>query len=481
MFRNQRAAGFLDPAQLDTPLLHFTRDKRDTFRVRDACEGVQIFGAIGSGKTSGSGATIARQYLRAGFGGVVLCAKPEERKVWEGYAHDTGRMEDLIIVSSDHPWRFNFLDYELRRTSRGGGMTENLVNMLTVITEIVEGKQDMGGGDRFWERAMNELLRNAIDILSLSRGTLTLQNIYDLVMSAPEHPEQIGSEHWRATSFCAECIRIAERKNKTPREQHDFEMAAKYWLKAYPTLDPRPRTSIVATFTTIADILLHGIAWELFCTEINIVPEVTYRAGKIIVLDVPIQDFLEVGRVVQGIFKFMFQRAVLRRDADTHPLPVFLWADEAQYFVNSFDFQYQAVARSARACTVYLTQNRSLYEAAFGAGGKDKTDALLGNFQTKIFHANSDPVTNTFAADTIAKEWTTRGNYGTSRSAEGHSVSGGGSDALEYKVQPGEFTTLRNGGTDNNLLVDAIIFQGARRWPSTGEPYLRATFQQKRR
>ncbi|MBZ0304322.1 MAG: TraM recognition domain-containing protein, partial [Anaerolineae bacterium] len=254
-----------------------------------------------------------------------------------------------------------------------------------------------------------------------------------------------------------------------------------FWLKSYPNLAARTRSSIVATFTSIASILLNDVVWELFSTDINIVPEVTYRNRKIIVLDVPIQSFLEVGRVAQGIFKFMFQRAVLRRDTDIDPLPVFLWADEAQYFVNSFDYHYQSVARSFRACTVYLTQNRSLYDAAFGAGGKDKTDSLLGNFQTKIFHANSDPVTNEYAANVIAKEWTTRTNYGRSTTDDGRTTSSGGSESLEYKVQPAEFTTLRNGGSDNQRLVDAIVFQGARRWRSTGEPYLRTSFEQQKR
>ena len=90
----------------------------DTWTIRDACEGVQIFGAIGSGKTSGSGAAIAKAFLNSGFGGLVLCAKPEERQLWQQYARETGREAHLFIFSPDHAWRFNFLDYELRREGR---------------------------------------------------------------------------------------------------------------------------------------------------------------------------------------------------------------------------------------------------------------------------------------------------------------------------------------------------------------------------
>ena len=47
----------------------------DTWRIKDACEGTVIFGGTGSGKTSGSGRALARSFLAAGFGGLVLCAK----------------------------------------------------------------------------------------------------------------------------------------------------------------------------------------------------------------------------------------------------------------------------------------------------------------------------------------------------------------------------------------------------------------------
>src|SRR5687767_13142327 len=85
------------PFSLDTPLLYLSSS--DAWTIRDACEGVQVFGAIGSGKTTGSGAALARAYLRAGFGGLVMCAKPEERQLWQQYAEETGRSEHLVIFS----------------------------------------------------------------------------------------------------------------------------------------------------------------------------------------------------------------------------------------------------------------------------------------------------------------------------------------------------------------------------------------------
>ena len=68
---------------LDRPLLWF--GPKDTWKIRDACEGTAVFGATGSGKTSGSGRAIAHALLKAGCGGLVMCAKPDE--VENAYAH----------------------------------------------------------------------------------------------------------------------------------------------------------------------------------------------------------------------------------------------------------------------------------------------------------------------------------------------------------------------------------------------------------
>jgi hypothetical protein len=464
------------PYHLDTPLLQLS--PTDIFTIRDACEGVHITGSIGSGKSSGSGEAFAKSYLSAGFGGLVMCAKPEECSIWKRYAEETGRADDLVIFSADSRWFFNYLYYELAHSGRGGGQTESVVNLFTRIVEIIEGKQEVAGGDQYWERTMKELVRNGVDLLSLGKETITLDDLVKLIADAPQSPQQLADKDWRAASFCVECVTAAEGRELTTRERHDLEASVRYFFKTFATLGDRTRSSIVSVFTSIADILQHGIIWELFCTETNIVPETTYKDGAIIVLDFPIQEYQEQGRIIQGIWKYMFQRAVLRRNVKEYPRPVFLWADESQNFVSSYDFLYQAVARSARACTVYLTQSISNYYSVLGEAAHDETHALLGNFNTKIFHANSDHPTNQYAADLIGQNWMTVYNFGSNMTEEGQSHSGGGSQALNYKVIPSAFTTLRKGGEPNNLEVEAIVFQGGRVWNQSRDTYLNVIFKQ---
>src|SRR5688572_16760293 len=101
------------PFSLDEPLLWWS--DTNPWTIRDACEGTQIFGDVGSGKTSGSGKTLAQAMLSAGFGGLVLCKKVDEAENWIQYAHETGRTEQLLIINPRQPWRFNFLDYTFQR------------------------------------------------------------------------------------------------------------------------------------------------------------------------------------------------------------------------------------------------------------------------------------------------------------------------------------------------------------------------------
>ncbi len=69
------------------PLFHPQTPLRDwgdgqAFRLADAQTGVCVLGATGSGKTSGPAKDLAYGCLAAGFGGLVLCAKAEERGQW---------------------------------------------------------------------------------------------------------------------------------------------------------------------------------------------------------------------------------------------------------------------------------------------------------------------------------------------------------------------------------------------------------------
>ena len=120
---------------------------------------------------------------------------------------------------------------------------------------------------------------------------------------------------------------------------------------------------------------------------------------------------------------------------------------------------------------MYLTQNLPSYFAAFsGPNSRSEVEAFVGNLQTKIFHANGDPTTNNWAADSIGKTHQIRLSSGLSEGVAraGSTQNAGASQSIEFLVQPQAFTMLRTGGPDFEMQVDGIIFQAGRRWNVPG-------------
>jgi type IV secretory pathway TraG/TraD family ATPase VirD4 len=228
------------------------------------------------------------------------------------------------------------------------------------------------------------------------------------------------------------------------------------------------------------DIFLRGALRELFCTSTNIIPELSFE-GAVIVINLPVKEFSEVGQLAQILFKFIWQRASERRDVSVRNRICFLWADEAQFFVTPRDAEFQSTARSSRIATVYLTQNLPAY---FSHIGQHDAHSVMGNLQTKIFHANGDPMTNNWAADLFSKSWqsrntasasTSEGESGRQRTSKNYSAS----DSLDFEVLPKEFTGLAKGGPDHDFRVEAIVFQGGRTWHATQKNHIKVVFNQR--
>ena len=462
----------------------------DVWTIGDACQGCQVWGSTGSGKTSGSMAWILKSYLRMGFGGLFLTVKPGDRELYESYCRSTGRLHDLIVFGPGNPARFNFIDAELQRTDRGAGLVENLVGMFTTILEISERSRSGGGReeDGYWKRTNRQLLRNSLELLVQAKGKITIPDLYRLVVSAPTSYEQLQSEAWQRESFCFQCLKQADR-NVTPQRRDDLRLATDFFCVEWPQLSEKTRSIVLSTLTSMLDVLNRGIVRELLSpAETTVRPDMACD-GRLILVDMPLKLFGEVGLFVQTVWKYAFQQTLERRDVRISPRPVFLVVDESHLLATSSDQVFQTTARSSRTAVVYATQSISNYLAAFG-GERSEAEvySLLGNLQTQFFHQQTDIKTNTYAADLIGRTrqylMNSNSNWGPVDWMDvvlGNSVhsghSAGMSEAYEYEIQPNVFTTLRQGGPPD-WLVEALVVRGGRRFHQTGRTWLPVTMRQ---
>jgi hypothetical protein len=440
--------------------------EQPSWKVRNAVEGVQIFGGIGSGKTSGSGRTLALKYLKAGFGGLVLTVKPDEVELWEEYCKLTGRLDDRVIIEPGGKHKFDFLLYDTQRNSGERPITENIHQTLKTVINANEVKSS-GNQDRFWEDALDMLLMNLIDLCIMGFQRVTVSDLYELAESIPKTSEEESSEARKSeetiTVYSIAIDKARQRVKKGEVDGRLFDIINTFFTTTYQQLGERTRSTIEMSFMGVLFRLLREPIFSLFCSgEITITPE-DCRKGKIIILNLPVKVYNKVGRDCQILFKYIWQKTMERttvNNADSRV--VFLWADEAQNFIHEHDADFQATARSSQVATVYLTQNLPNYYANMG-GNKFiyKTQSFLGTLATKIFHANADIETNEYASKLIGGDNVVKKSQGFSNSEMDISESVNYDVERQALVHPEEFSSLENGGESNKMMVEAYIhFQG---------------------
>jgi len=458
-------------------------------------EGVLILGGTGSGKSSGSARSLILEYLASGFGGLVLCAKIEERKRWEEYARVTERVSDLVIVSPESGLRFNFLEY-MANAGKGASYTENIVNVLVDSMTNVNRQSGSGdGGDQsFFVNASKQVIRNCIDLIKLASGgegniRLSLAAIYDIIRSAPRSVEEMKAKEWIDSSF-GEYV-LAAQKNVTPVNEHDYRETISYFENDYARLPEKTRQSVLSTFTSSAEPLTRGELHKIFSTGIDVTPEDCF-SGKILIIDFPVKEWLFAGIFIQIIFKTLFQKAAERRHITETSRPVIMSIDECQYFMTSSDLDFLTTARSSRICSLFITQNISNLYAKLK--DRELVDAILAVLSTKIFHANNDSVTNKWLIEHLGQYWAEshsssvtnnpdpQGNemfravtgLGASSNSSSASVSETRADKIDMEL----FSHLRKGGAYNNYKVDGIITQSGRIWNHTQDSWMISEFSQ---
>jgi hypothetical protein len=128
--------------------------------------------------------------------------------------------------------------------------------------------------------------------------------------------------------------------------------------------------------------------------------------GALIIMAMPALTWNEDGIVAQQLMKLIWQRAVLSRNELGRALRerfVYLWMDEAHYFINIHDEAFLSTCRSSRACVVAITQTLPTYYARMGKDKTDAADGIVGKFGNQLFFSNICPKTNQYASSLLGR------------------------------------------------------------------------------
>ncbi len=326
---------------------------------------------------------------------------------------------------------------------------------------------------------MKKGLGHMIDLLAASGEVISFANVNKLLQALPQSLEEVRTKEWQEKNYANHLVdRAAANKYLTYAQQKDVSGSIEYVLSGVPRMEERLRSGIMATIDSVLFPFLKGRLAELCDGKSNLFPEDSFREGSpaIIILDLPIKQFNQSGQFVQLCFKRLWQQACERRSTKQFPTPVCQFIDEAQNFCcTRYDALFQATARSARVCSVAMTQDIHALEAQIG---KPDTESLLSNFNLKIMCATDSMPTAEWASKKIGEHYALGINTSVSKGGEGN-VSGGMSEQKRWVVPPDEFVRLRKGGEENDYFVEAIALRSGRPFVATNSNHIRLRFPQK--
>jgi TraM recognition site of TraD and TraG len=338
--------------------------------------GIMIFGAIGSGKTSGCMYPFAEQILgyrafdrEKRVGGLFLEVKGDfchkVKRILEQY----GRGEDYLEVSLDSPYRYNPLYNDLDAYALAYGIASLLNNLF--------GK----GKEPFWQQAYTNLVKFVILLHKVLYGYVTLFDVYqgainpDLLeqkiqegerlfesefllisieafLADPElekYPFERDGEASRMKAPATEELRrcMDERKISyevqtesggsagpgqawDPDRREQFEAVKRWFYQDWKRIEPRLRTSIVEGISVFLSLFDDNPAVKrVFCPLRETYDPVAnhdgrygkplppfselLESGAVCALNFPVSANPGLARTIGTLMKQDFQRAVVNR------------------------------------------------------------------------------------------------------------------------------------------------------------------------
>ncbi|HTV53589.1 MAG TPA: hypothetical protein VMI06_01600 [Terriglobia bacterium] len=463
----------------------------DDVRFRDIIEGGCLgTGGLGSGKSSALLRALAMALLLALMGGLVLTVKSDETRHWIDYVRKVGREDDLIVFNAQSGLSFDPLAYLWASGGRAAAQIETIVEIFTTLMSVGKVYQP-SSGERYFEQAVEELMRAALAVLSNACEPISIISIHRLISSLPIDREQVENPEWQRTSECARVVaRLRERKASFSESQwQDLDIATTYLLEKWPNLDPRTRSNIESTWSGMASKFTYSPFREMFCSgRFDFTPEQLTHEHKILIADMPVLEYgRETSRICQILLKLVFQRAWLRHQyAPGCCHGAFLFQDEFSFLMHRNEAHFHSVCRGSAIAPICACQNiLSIAAEEFGEQQPgSKTYGFLGLFGLKFFLANNEHLTNQYAADLIGREYQYIDSWNAGESDEGRGghFGVGAHKQLAHLIEPVEFTRLMKPDGENPL-AEAIVYMSGRSFNATktsarpqGLPYMRVHF-----
>ena len=357
-------------------------------------QNILITGTIGSGKTSSAMYPFTRQLLEYKYndanskiGMLILDVKGNYFSQVYNYAQNIGRLDDLIEIKIKGKYFYNPLDKPFLKPSV-------IANQLKTILLLFSPNNS----ESYWLDKAEAVLTEAIKLCRLyNNNYVTFTEIHNLVTKPDYYHEKIAN------------LREKFTKNELSKKQiYNLLSAINFFEKEFLSLDLRTLNILRSEITRITNCFVSDFEVErTFCPPKNKINFHGFKdvinLGKIVVLNMNINEFRNLSKIISAYLKIDFQTEVMRRltKKNISNRVVAFISDEYSEYVTSTDANFFSQSREARCINIISTQS---YNSILNTlNNKYSTEIIVQNLVNKIWFRTDDLYTIENAQKQIGK------------------------------------------------------------------------------
>ena len=357
-------------------------------------QNILITGTIGSGKTSSAMYPFTKQLLEYKYndanskiGMLILDVKGNYFSQVYNYAKNIGRLDDLIEIKIKGKYFYNPLDKPFLKPSV-------IANQLKTILLLFSPNNS----ESYWLDKAEAVLTEAIKLCRLyNNNYVTFTEIHNLVTKPDYYHEKIAN------------LREKFTKNELSKKQiYNLLSAINFFEKEFLSLDLRTLNILRSEITRITNCFVSDFEVErTFCPPKNKINFHGFKdvinLGKIVVLNMNINEFRNLSKIISAYLKIDFQTEVMRRltKKNISNRVVAFISDEYSEYVTSTDANFFSQSREARCINIISTQS---YNSILNTlNNKYSTEIIVQNLVNKIWFRTDDIYTIENAQKQIGK------------------------------------------------------------------------------
>lgn len=404
--------------------------------------GTIALGATGSAKTAGVLRPALTQLLAHAAdapdlkpGALVMDYKASLVAPATEAAAAAGRSDDLLLIGPRQPVRWNPI--------HAPGLEPRVIaGRLLAILENLSGQSSKG--DQSWiADGAGALIENAIGIIRLATGYITLLDLHEFVTSidaALNSRDQDTPAPVAAADFLNgfESLFKSKQPQQSDADKEMFNWHYSHFIREFASQADKFRAIYVSEVTRITKYFADPAYRDLYSPAEQDIDFINFndaiQTGKIVVLDANADIYGSLSTALGIFLKLDYQRAMLarpvlhRQNPDYNfTRPMLLVIDEYQEFVSTGaaggDPQFFALSRESKAVPLVATQSRASLVQKIG---EEKARVLLASLRTKVFLALTDPQDCEYAAKSCGEDWSQVENVSIGENVQQAGLAGGG-------------------------------------------------------